>query len=65
MISIMKTGGFVDAAAWKSRPPVWHLEVKTTVGGRDDEFPISGAEFERVSGHPWPWMLGYIAYLQR
>lgn len=40
--------GYPDAGAWASRPPTWHIEVKTTRGPVTEEFVFSGPQFERV-----------------
>jgi hypothetical protein len=41
---------FTDSAeSWLTKPPIYHLEVKTTKGGLGDEIAMSSNEFERVS----------------
>jgi len=40
--------GYPPARFWISRPPVWHIEVKVTAGGEDEEFLLSNVEFDRV-----------------
>jgi len=33
---------------WGRRPKTWHLEVKASYGGLDDEFSLTWDQFERV-----------------
>ena len=41
---------FTDSAeSWVAKPPIYHLQVKTTKGGLGDEFTVSSNKFERVS----------------
>jgi len=40
--------GNPEAAAWESRPPTYHLEVKSTLGGLHSNFVFETAEFSRA-----------------
>lgn len=40
-----------EATYWRRRPPTWHLDVKASYGGLDEEFLLTGEQFERVSCH--------------
>jgi hypothetical protein len=48
--------GIPEAGAWRTSPPTWHVEVKTTRGPLRDEIVFSSAQFEKVpslySSHP-------------
>lgn len=37
----------VDANKWLEVPPVYHIEVKTTVGNIRSEFSMTSAQFDR------------------
>lgn len=41
--------GCPDAEHWLKRRPVYHLEVKSTEGGIESEFPFSDENVRRVS----------------
>jgi hypothetical protein len=38
-----------DANKWLEIPPVYHIEVKTTVGDIRSEFSLTSGQFDRVS----------------
>ena len=39
---------WTEAAAWESRPPTYHLEVKSSLGGLHSDFSLEAKEFDRV-----------------
>lgn len=45
---IVAASGFPEARAWKSRPPTWHIEVRTTKNSLGEEFTLSAAQFDKV-----------------
>ena len=49
---IVARSGYPEAGAWKTRPPTWHIEVKTTKGPLAEEFTLSAAQFEKASIKP-------------
>jgi hypothetical protein len=46
---IVARSGYPEAGAWRSRPPTWHIEVKTTRGPLAEEFTLSAAQFDKAS----------------
>lgn len=46
---IVSRAGCPEAGAWKTRPPTWHIVVKTTRGQLTEEFRLSAAQFDKVS----------------
>jgi len=48
-IDLFAKSGIPEARSWRSRPPTWHIEVKSTRRGLNEEFSLTPAQFERVS----------------
>jgi hypothetical protein len=45
---IIARSGYPEACAWRTRPPTWHIIVKTTRGSLSDEFALTAAQFDKV-----------------
>jgi len=45
--------GVPGAGSWQSNPPRYHLEVKTTTGGRQSSFHMSDNELQMLTTPSW------------
>src|SRR5436305_10617367 len=56
---IVECSGHPEVRAWRTCPPTWHIDVKTTRGPLAEKFTLSAAQFDKASPKPPPILLSF------